>query len=662
MILGIDTGGTFTDGVIVNAASGNILVKAKSLTTKNDLSIGIDACIEQCIRQMPSGFSPADIKQVNLSTTLATNAVVEGKKSRVGLIASNTRDLKWKTDVEVRCDVSGRMELDGEEKEPIDSSEVLKAVKSMEGKIDALVVSGYACVRNPLHEQQIRQIAAEHLDVPIVCAHELTSALGFNERTATAILNAHLLPVIDILVKKTAQSLQAFGIDAPVYFMKGDGAMISESQARMRPVETVLSGPAASVSGGAFLTDAVDAFVVDIGGTTLDIASMENGTVSVNDEGSVVGGWQTKVRAADIFTTGLGGDSRFHVKDGIISFGPEKAIPACCVCEQYPYYIRETADCIRRSGISVSGMLPFEGLILNDVSAVSKTGELGRKMAELLRDGPHCAAYIAEKLSVYERVTGFRQLAEHQLISIISVTPTDLLHAKGVFTKWDADGSKQYLRFLADYLRCDADELPDMLTDCYKNQLTKAIVKSILYFEGADPAQIDECRWLDRVLFDDDCRLRFGSIVKKPIVALGASAGVWLCGLTDRMDADVRCPEHADVANAAGAAKGVLGETIGIVITYNMRQNSYHVHLPWETFVCDTYEEAKKEAMNRTDEKITELEERDGVAKYSKDVSEEKYGMTESEYTDGANGGEMVARSYIKVRLSGVPRAFDVSM
>ena len=253
---------------------------------------------------MPEDFDASDIKQVNLSTTLATNAVVEGKKSRVGLIVSNAHDLKWKMDVDMRCDVSGRMELDGEEKEPLDYDEIAEAAKSMYGNIDSLVVSGYVSVRNPAHEDKIKEIASRYLDVPVICAHELTLALGFNERTLTAVLNAHLLPVIDLLVRKTAKSLENKQIDAPVYFMKGDGVMISESQALMRPVETVLSGPAASVNGGAVLTGAEDAFVIDdIGGTTLDVASMEKGSVAVNNEGFTVGGWQTRIRAAEIFTT-----------------------------------------------------------------------------------------------------------------------------------------------------------------------------------------------------------------------------------------------------------------------------------------------------------------------------------------------------------------------
>lgn len=657
-VLGIDTGGTFTDGVILDMDTGEVMVKAKALTTKNDLSIGIGECIEKCIKQMPEDFVTSDIKLVNLSTTLATNAVVEGKKSRVGLIASNTRDLTWKMDVEERCDVSGKVELNGKEIEPIDIDEVIKAVKSMAGKIDSLVVSGFACVRNPSHEQQIKKIAADYLDVPVICAHELTSSLGFNERTVTAVLNAHLLPVIDTLVKKTARSLKVNGIDAPVYFMKGDGAMISESQALIRPVETVLSGPAASVNGGAVLTDTSTAFVIDIGGTTLDAASMEDGTVAVNNEGSMVGGWQTRIRAADIFTTGLGGDSRLHRHGENFSFGPEKSVPICCICEKYPYYISEVKNYAKDNRESLKGFMPFDGLILNDASAAERTGKLGTKIAEILEDGPHCAAYIAGKLTVYERITGLGELLEHQLVSPVTMTPTDLLHIKGTFTRWDAEASIQYIAIAADCMKCEASELTDKLMKKYKDQLTKSVIESILYFEGVDLKQVEECKWMDRLLFDSSCRLGFRGLVRKPIVALGASARIWLGGITDSLDAEVECPEHADVANAVGAARGVLGETIEVVIAHDLRHDEYNAHLPWTNFTCGSYEEAKEKVMSCIELRISELEKRDGVAKYSYTVTENNYGIGDKS-EDGE--GQMVFRSNMTVKLAGTLKSFSSS-
>ena len=249
--LGIDTGGTFTDGVVINTDTNEVLAKSKATTTKEDLSIGIANCIEQ----LDLSSLPYAISFVCLSTTLATNSVVEGKVSRVGLITSNSRDLKEIFMVDEWRKVSGKIELTGEVIEIVDENDVVSALKSMKGKVDSLVISGYACVRNPEHELLIKNIANRILPIPIVCAHELGSSLGFNERTMTAVLNAHLLPVIDDLVKKTKTALAKKNIKADIAIVKGDGTMMPESYARQRPVETVLSGPAASVVGAVHLTE-----------------------------------------------------------------------------------------------------------------------------------------------------------------------------------------------------------------------------------------------------------------------------------------------------------------------------------------------------------------------------------------------------------------------
>ena len=126
-----------------------------------------------------------------------------------------------------------------------------------------------------------------------------------------------------------------------------------------------------------------------------------------------------------------------------------------------------------------------------------------------------------------------KELMDHQLINTISMTPTDLLHINGMFTRWDADASVQQV---ASFMKTDPDEMTDMLIRRYRNQLTKAVIDSILYFEGVDMKQVNECSWLERVLFDDSCRLKFKGIVGKPIVALGASAGIWISGLSDMLD------------------------------------------------------------------------------------------------------------------------------
>ena len=203
--------------------------------------------------------------------------------------------------------------------EDIDKDEIKRILKDMRGKVDAIAVSGYASVRNPKHEQEIKRLADEILGVPAICAHQLTSALGFYHRTVTAVLNGRLIPIIDRLLSSTRKVLEKHNIDAPVMVVKGDGTLMTEALAKDRPIETILSGPAASIIGGLALTGKKDGMVVDMGGTTTDIADVTGGKVRIKQEGAKVGGWFTRVLAAEISTFGIGGDSKVYLdkKGGI---------------------------------------------------------------------------------------------------------------------------------------------------------------------------------------------------------------------------------------------------------------------------------------------------------------------------------------------------------
>ena len=321
-ILGMDTGGTFTDAVLLDQDKKTILKKAKALTTKNNLCIGIRECIEAL------SFKPlSDIGLVCLSTTLATNSIVEGKGCRVGLIISGKAPYGILPEAVV-VNVGGALDITGRLQAELDEDAVKEAIGELQGKVDAIAVSGYACIRNPEHELTIRRIAREAVDVPVACAHELTCELGYYERTVTVVLNARLIPLIKRLIEDTKICLDEKGIKAPIMVVRGDGSYMESTYAMKRPVETILSGPAASVKGAMFLSRMKDGTILDLGGTTSDLAMLKNGKVNISQEGARVGGWRTCVQAVDVFTRGLGGDSRISItQDNGIVFGPEKIIP-----------------------------------------------------------------------------------------------------------------------------------------------------------------------------------------------------------------------------------------------------------------------------------------------------------------------------------------------
>ncbi|MFR0924703.1 MAG: glutamate mutase L [Butyricicoccaceae bacterium] len=271
VILGIDTGGTYTDSVIVDAVSRQVLCKAKAFTTRQDLLCGIAQSLDRMHYAHPD-----EIVMVCLSTTLATNAVVEGQSGRVGALLLGRDAAGSLPAVQVRR-LRGTLDIKGRILEDISPEEIIAAANAFRGQVDAVAISGFASVRNPVHEARVRQIIQQELDVPVVCAHELSSALGFQERTVTAVLNAALIPNIRALIDSTDLALAQRKIHAPIMIVKGDGSLMRAEYARSRPIETVLSGPAASIVGGLFLSGVSDALLLDMGGTTTDLAEVKTG-------------------------------------------------------------------------------------------------------------------------------------------------------------------------------------------------------------------------------------------------------------------------------------------------------------------------------------------------------------------------------------------------
>ena len=334
--IGIDTGGTFTDSVVVDLDSGNVLSKAKALTTRHDLRVGIENSLASLDR---SFFDKA--KLVSLSTTLATNSVVEGKGARVGLIVAVPNPGTFKLPVRVpaveTAIIAGAHDTRGMVSVDLDVAAASEAVRGMAEHVDAFAVSCYFSIYSAEHEARIRDIVSATCGRPVVCGHELSGDVGLVERAVTASLNARLLPVIRELLDAVKETLKKNGIVAPLMVAKGDGSLIVEEIARTRPVETILSGPAASIVGACRLTGLADAVVADMGGTTTDIAVVNDRRASTSPEGAMIGGWQTRVKAADVWTAGLGGDSKISVTDsGRICIGPRRAIPLCFAAHAFP--------------------------------------------------------------------------------------------------------------------------------------------------------------------------------------------------------------------------------------------------------------------------------------------------------------------------------------
>lgn len=322
-VLGIDTGGTYTDAVLLEQKTKKVLKKAKSPTTRDNLAVGIGKSIRGLC------LDPADtIEKVVLSTTLATNAIVEGEGRPTGLIIIGELPKGELPDAH-RAQVKGKVNIKGKEVIPLDTAQVIEACAAIAPQVQAFAVSGMMGVRNASQELAVKDIIKKQCALPVVCGHELSSQLGFHDRTVTTVLNASLIPILEDFIRAVEVTLADQSIDAPVYMVKGDGNLASLSFIREKPIESILSGPAASIIGALSLAGCGDGVVVDMGGTTTDSGIVLDNTLTLAPIGARVGDWQTQIDSAQINTCGLGGDTQIIAVDGHPTLTGRRVLPAC---------------------------------------------------------------------------------------------------------------------------------------------------------------------------------------------------------------------------------------------------------------------------------------------------------------------------------------------
>jgi len=299
--LGIDTGGTYTDAVLVDHATGEVLATAKALTTRHDLSVGIGEAMA-AVFETEQTLSPEVVDLVALSTTFATNAIAEGQGSPVCLLLIGY-DLELMEQYGFQHELvtedvvylRGGHDVLGNEVAPLDEDAAREAILARRDKVEAFAVSGYFGVRNPTHELRVRALVEELTELPVTCGHELTTRLNAVRRATTVALNARLVPLLRELIATVRYTLDKQAIAAPLMVVKGDGSLVRAGWAMQRPIETILSGPAASAVGAWHLAGRRNVWVVDVGGTTTDIATLNDGQPRLNSEGARVGGWRTMV-------------------------------------------------------------------------------------------------------------------------------------------------------------------------------------------------------------------------------------------------------------------------------------------------------------------------------------------------------------------------------
>ena len=578
-LLGVDTGGTYTDAVILDEAADAVIGKAKSLTTRADLALGIGRAVDAAL--LGAGIEPAQIAMVSLSTTLATNALVEGQGGRVALIfiGFDSDDLErgglieaLKGDPVVR--LSGGHNHAGGEAAPLDMAVLEKAVTDLAGDVMGFAVASRFATRNPAHEIAARDLIRRVSGRPVTCSHELSAKLNGPKRALTAVLNARLIGMIDRLVAACERHLLAVGIAAPLMVVRGDGALISAAMVRERPIETILSGPAASIVGARWLTGASDALVSDIGGTTTDVALLRNGLPEIDPEGARVGGLRTMVEAVAMRTSGLGGDSEVHVQtsglESGLRLGPRRLIPVALLAVDHGPMVHLALD--RWLSSDTTG--EFDGRFV--IPMPGQTGGLTPREATVL-DRIKEAMPLARALSSRLEVAAMERLVARGLVMIAGVTPSDASHVLGRLDSWDATASDKALKLLArrrngagERIAIDGEVLAQSIVD----QLTMQTVECLLEAafdedDGFDAPAETLARHpltiagMNRHRGVVEVTVRLGV----PVIGLGASAPSYYGAVGERLGCEMILPEHAGVANAIGAVVGQVSQRAAGLVT-----------------------------------------------------------------------------------------------
>ncbi|QEH79205.1 hydantoinase/oxoprolinase family protein [Sphingomonas sp. C8-2] len=348
--LGVDVGGTFTDLLLFDEGSGAFW-RHKTPSTPHDSSVGILTGVEAICAS--AGIAPKDVEIFLHGTTVATNAVLEGKGARVGLIVTEgyrqimqiARSfvpgglagwIVWPKPeplaaLEDTFEIKGRMNAQGEEFRPIDDDDIRAALEKVKAQgVEALTVSLMNAYLNGAHEKRVGDLAAEILpDIPISLSHEVLPEMQEYERTLTTVANAAVRPVVGRYVRNLRDKLRGAGMTGKLSLLRSDGGLMSSEKSEEHPVSLLMSGPAGGVTGALWVGKNAgirNILTLDVGGTSTDVALIEN-LEARRVRTTEVGHLSVRASALDVKTVGAGGGSIAYVPEltRALRVGPQSA-------------------------------------------------------------------------------------------------------------------------------------------------------------------------------------------------------------------------------------------------------------------------------------------------------------------------------------------------
>lgn len=615
--IGIDTGGTYTDAVVYDFDTKVVLEAAKSLTTKQDLSLGIINALEKISGEL---LDQAEI--LSLSTTLATNACVENRGGNAKLIIFGgdagvidrmgaPYGLPPADEIYIQESFTS---YTGEVKKEPDWDVFQTELDSGYEDIDCIgIVEINAMRTGALAEKKAKDLFAEKYDIPAICGHELFSDINYLQRGSSALLNARLYPVIKDFIKAIKVAVDKKGIKAKLIIMRSDGSVMSEAFASLHPVETLLCGPAASALGGLNLCDEPNGVVIDMGGTTTDIALIKSGVPISTSQGVSIGKWKTFVKGLYNKTVGLGGDSAVHYAFNHLIVEEYRVAPLCETAANHPEVITNLKTLVtkyKKEKIKHSKFVHEHLLLIRSIGDNPRYSERERRLCKALENGPMILIEAAEAAGTDVYNLDLTNLVRDDIVQVCGLTPTDIMHIRGEFNLYSTEAAQLGAEFVALNLDMSVERLCEEVYREVKRKLYFGIVQILLenqdkYYQrqGVEgeveriinynyqqaEKRLAQCQSDEQADGDGDGSpedyLVFPFSTEYSLVGTGAPIHVFLDDVAKMLNTKAVIPANHEVANAVGAVTGNIsaGYSIEIApyfyeyIVYGINENRHYM-------------------------------------------------------------------------------------
>ncbi|MEN8199998.1 MAG: hydantoinase/oxoprolinase family protein [Thermodesulfobacteriota bacterium] len=532
-IIGIDTGGTYTDAVLLDAADKRVLATAKEPTSHHRLALSTGLALEKLLQQ--SAVPKEKISRLALSTTLATNAVVEKKGARVGaFIIGYVKH--FRLPIVATVFIKGGHNISGEEEEDLDLDNIVDTIQGLRNDVDSYAVCSAMSMVNNSHELVTGKAISMIDPKPVFLSHTISQHAGMRERAATAALHAKLMPLMQDYIGGIQAAMIKNDLHCPVVLIAGNAHQIGIGEASEQAGVTVASGPACTAGFGR-AQKVENALIVDVGGTTTDITMIKDGEMVLSPDGCQVGEWQTHVEAVDMLTGGIGGDSLVTMKaDGALSLGPTRVIPLS-MAEGFPKCSSWLGPELKAKCIS----------LLPELDIPEKDDLL---IYTLTVNGPSTADTIRQKtgLSGVPLNKQMEQLARKQIILETGFTPTDALHVLGKINIGDRDRAMAGANILASLQDTDPESFCKRVIEMTEKQIEDLLIDYVIHhYWGKSLSSFISTR-------NDHPVLGVQFHMKIPIIGIGAAAPYFLPRVAERLGTTVNFPDHCEVGNGVGAA------------------------------------------------------------------------------------------------------------